>query len=92
MPTPPSPHASPAPHAPARRDCVLDELVQYQCQLRGGQVVCEPLVRIFERCAGQPAIEVTPVYDAHGRAIAPAPAGLHTAQSDLFVRRLRRPH
>ncbi|KAI9189923.1 hypothetical protein H9P43_001356 [Blastocladiella emersonii ATCC 22665] len=68
-------HAHDGPNTPPKLagDCVIDEIIQYQCELHRAEVVCVPLVRLFRRCRGQPAVEVTPVYDALGRPIARAP-------------------
>ncbi|KAL7747094.1 hypothetical protein RI367_007590 [Sorochytrium milnesiophthora] len=50
--------------------CAVVEIVQYSCTLsppstsRTGSdpphIVCDPLVRLFKRCAGKPSVEITP--------------------------------
>ncbi|PWN43544.1 hypothetical protein IE81DRAFT_346536 [Ceraceosorus guamensis] len=53
--------------------CRLAELVQYDCALKGEQVVCKPIERIFKVCSGRPAVEVTRVveWDANDKPVLP---------------------
>ncbi|KAI8391364.1 uncharacterized protein BYT42DRAFT_556637 [Radiomyces spectabilis] len=44
-------------------DCQLYELMQYQCEVGVANIECTPFVRLFLKCAGKPATEVTPEYD-----------------------------
>ncbi|KAI9221045.1 hypothetical protein BC828DRAFT_382094 [Blastocladiella britannica] len=53
------------------KDCPLAEIIQYRCDLRADEVVCVPFVRLFRRCPGKPAVEITPAYDALGHPISP---------------------
>ena len=42
--------------------CTLVEVVQFDCIPGAGNVVsCEPIERIFRKCAGRPMVEVTHV-------------------------------
>lgn len=51
------------------RQCKLKEMVQYACELQGtpgnpkSKVVCEPIVRLFRRCANGLTVETTAIED-----------------------------
>lgn len=45
--------------APPKKGCEFVEVVQYQCELKKRLVVCQPFDRIFRKCHGRPAVEVT---------------------------------
>ncbi|KAL2919149.1 hypothetical protein HK105_201422 [Polyrhizophydium stewartii] len=41
-------------------DCVVDKVVQFECRLDFDRIVCAPVERFFQRCAGFAAVEITP--------------------------------
>lgn len=59
--------------SPAKAGCELVELVQYDCELQKGCIVCHPVDRIFRRCYGRPLVEVTHIveYDSEGNPFLP---------------------
>ncbi|KAI9206056.1 uncharacterized protein BJ171DRAFT_498550 [Polychytrium aggregatum] len=42
------------------KDCVLSEIVQYQCRIDPHRILCTPIRRVFQSCAGKPRVEITP--------------------------------
>lgn len=44
---------------PAQPACELAELVQYHCQLQHNRILCQPVERVFRKCARRPSVEVT---------------------------------
>ncbi|KAI9594627.1 hypothetical protein BDF19DRAFT_423385 [Syncephalis fuscata] len=42
-------------------NCELLQLVQYRCEYKRRSVICRPIARYFERCAGQPTREIVPI-------------------------------
>lgn len=42
-----------------RSACELAELVQYHCQLQQNRILCQPVERVFRKCARRPSVEVT---------------------------------
>ncbi|KAK4897131.1 hypothetical protein LTR27_005024 [Elasticomyces elasticus] len=55
------------------KQCALKELIQYECDLRGplddpkSKVVCDPVLKLFRKCANGLTVETTSWEDIHDR-------------------------
>ncbi|ORX90876.1 hypothetical protein K493DRAFT_317687 [Basidiobolus meristosporus CBS 931.73] len=65
-------------HEDSSADCVISEITQYHCQLSQKQIVCNPFVRLFKKCAGYPSVEITPVNPEETLDSGDIPPQIHT--------------